>query len=91
MIGRRQHVEHRERTNRRHFLEQMMVEHPRRRDRVIAGERSGQVGDALASSKAEFGGLEIDRVTAQLARRQLHRIAGPRARLFEIERNSASR
>src|SRR5437899_96216 len=65
-----------------------MVEHPRRDDRVIAGERARHVLDALARADAELCRLQIDRMRTELGRRHLHRVARPRARLFEIERNA---
>ena len=43
-----------------------MVEHPRGDNPVIAGERPGDVLDALAGADAELGRLDIDRVSAEL-------------------------
>ena len=60
-----------------------VIEHPRGDDRVIAGERARHVLDALAAADAELVLLDIDRMTAELRGRHLHRVAGARARLLE--------
>ena len=60
-----------------------MVHHPRGDDRMIAGEGAGDVLGALARAEADLLLLDIDRVRAELDRRHLHRVAGPRARLLE--------
>src|SRR5690242_8130851 len=65
-----------------------MVEHACCNDRVIAGEGSGHVGDALAGADAKLVLLDVDRVPAELRRRQLHRIAGAGARLLKIKRDA---
>ena len=85
VIAARKHIEHRRRTNRRKFFKHRMIEYPRRDDRVITGERAGDVGNALTAADAELRRLEIDRVAAKLDHRHLHRIAGPRARLLKIQ------
>ena len=88
VIGRREHVQHRHRFHSRHLLDQTVLEHARGDDRVIAGERASHVLDALARADAELGRLQIDRMAAELCGRHFHRVARPRARLLEIERNA---
>jgi hypothetical protein len=44
-----------------------MVEHPRGDDRMIAGERAGDVLGALARADAELVLLDVDRMAAELA------------------------
>ena len=60
VVGGREHVEHRRRVQRRHLLEQAVIEDARCDDRVITGERSSHVGDALATADAELVLLDID-------------------------------
>ncbi len=67
-----------------------MVEYACGNDRVIAGEGADHVLDTLALPDPELVRLQVDRVAAKLRRRQLHRIAGPGARLLEIERDALS-
>jgi hypothetical protein len=65
-----------------------VVEHTRGDDCVIAGKRVRHVGNAFPRSEAELIGLQIDRMTADLRRRQLHRVARARAWFLEIKRNT---
>jgi hypothetical protein len=65
-----------------------VVEHAGGDDRMIAGERPGHVLDTFARADAELGRLEINRMTAELSGRHLHRVPGPGARLFEIKRDA---
>jgi hypothetical protein len=48
-----------------------VVEHARRDDRVVAGEGTGDVLDALALADAKLARLEVDRVAAKLRVRAL--------------------
>src|ERR1044072_9158611 len=62
-----------------------MVDHSRGEDRVIAGERAGDVLGALARAEPDLLLLDVDRMGAELDGGHLGRAAGPRRGLLEDE------
>src|SRR5690606_21670942 len=56
--------------------------------RVVAGQGSGDVLDALAHVETDLVGTDRHGVTAELHHRHLHRVAGAGGRLLEHERRA---
>ena len=68
-----------------------MVHHPRGDDRMVAGEGAGDVLGALAGAEADLLLLDVDRMGAELDRRHLGRVAGPRRGLLEDQSDALAR
>ena len=86
----REQVHDRDVDDRRHALEHAVVEHPRRDDRVVGGQRAGDVLRRLPLVDADLVGPDRDRVSAESDHRHLAAVARPGRRLLEHERDAAA-